>query len=129
MLFASPSGITDFCDTAISSMSFARITFRASFSPLSVTRVVVLGGEQAALDAAVLERHQPREVRGADDAVGVEDVDEQVLDVAAGAVEVGADVVPAALELVALGAGVLEHLLPALERRPALVRSARASCR
>ena len=98
-------------------MSFFRITLSTSFSPLSVIDLLVLGVQQARLDAAVLQLDDADEVRLADDAVRVEDVDQQVLDVAGGAVEVRADLVALAVELVALGALVLEDQLAALERR------------
>ena len=66
---------------------------------------------------------------GTDDAIGVEDVDEDVLDVAGGAFELRADLVALAVELVALGADVLEDDLAAGERRRGLVQRCRGSCR
>ena len=60
------------------------------------------------LHGAVEQARDAKEVRRPDNAVGVDDVDEDVFDVAGGTVEGRADIRAFAVELVALAAGVLE---------------------
>ena len=113
----------------MSSMSFFWMTSSTAFSPLSVSVCSSSACKQAASQRAVFQVDDALVVRLADDAVGVEDVGEQVLDVAGGAVEGGADVVPLAVELVALAQFFSKTSLP-LGDVAGLLRSAgRASCR
>src|SRR5581483_4511749 len=89
-------------------------------------RLLVLLGQESLEDGVGQKTDGADEVRGTDDPVGVEYVDQDVLDVAGGAVERRADLVALALELVALRTVVLEHLAAALERRRGTVE--RVAC-
>src|SRR5204863_1890964 len=76
----------------------------------------VLGCKESGLDPAVLEHHQARVVGLAHDAIRIEDVHEEVVNVAGGTVQVRSDVMPLAFELVAFGALIFKYRFASLER-------------
>ncbi len=108
--FSKPSGISDFLEAAISSMSSRRMTCRLASASISSTEVLVSDGEQAVDHAAVVGGDGVLDEVALDASARVEDVGQELVAGQGGdARQVGADLAALAAVAVALGALLLRR--------------------